>query len=217
MKYKLWILDLDGTAADTVESLAVTANQVLSEEGLKPQPVESYKCFAGSGQFELVKRALRAAGDTELEHYERAIARYVELFKTGCTYGVKPFDGMKEVLELAKKEGVKLAIFSNKRHENVINVVDAAFGTGFFDVVLGQKDSYEKKPSPEGVKIILEELGLEPGDCLYFGDSDVDMQTAHNAGCECVGVTWGFRTCQELDDNDATFIIDNPKEMEQFI
>lgn len=217
MRYKIWILDLDGTAADTVESIACTANRVLEEFNLTPQPVESYKSFAGDGQFVLIQRALKSAGDTELAYYERVMERYVEEFKSGCTYHVKPYDGLKEILETAKKEGIKLAILSNKRHNNVLTVVGAAYGDGFFDFVLGNTDDIKKKPAPDGIYYILDKYKIDSGDCLYIGDTDVDMQTGNNAGCITVGVTWGFRDRHELEENNADYIIDEPKGLLQFI
>lgn len=217
MRYKIWILDLDGTAADTLQSIARTANQVLEEEGLMPQPEEKYKVFAGDGQSVLLERALKAAGDGELSHYERALRRYAALFKTGCTYGVKPYAGLKEVLEKAKAAGILLAILSNKRHENTVSVVEAAYGPDFFHKVTGHQDAFEKKPSPQGVFLILESFGLTPKDCLYIGDTDVDMQTGKRAGAATAGVTWGFRSRRELEENGAGYIIDRPEELLEMI
>lgn len=217
MRYKIWILDLDGTTADTVESIAHTANMALESVGLPAQPVHYYNRFAGDGQFELLRRALVSAGDTELKHYDAVLAKYVRDFKTGCTYKVKPYEGLREVLEKAKNSGIKLAILSNKRHNNVLSVVDAAYGEGFFNIVQGQTDEIAKKPAPDGVFYILERLGMKPEECLYVGDTDVDMQTGNNAGCDTLGVTWGFRDRQELVDNNAKFIIDEPKELLEYI
>lgn len=217
VKYKIWIMDLDGTAADTLQSIAHTANRVLAEEGLVPQPVQKYKFFAGDGQFVLLERALKAAGDEKLEHYERAVSRYTELFKSGCTYGVKPYAGLKEVLERAKQAGVVLAVLSNKRHENAVSVVEAAYGRDFFHKVVGQQDSFDKKPSPQGIFLILEALGLTPQECLYIGDTDVDMQTGSNAGVDTAGVVWGFRSRRELEENGACYIIDKPEELLKLI
>ena len=213
MNKKIWILDLDGTAADTVGSIAHTANTVLEELGLPTHPVKNYNYYAGDGQFEIVKRALRAAGDEELRNYDVAMARYIELFKTGCTYGVKPVDGLKEALLSAKEAGIKLAILTNKRHVNAIEVVEYAYGKGFFDYILGNMDEFPKKPAPDGVYRILEHFAMNKEDCLYVGDTDVDMQTGNNAGVYTVGVTWGFRDRKELEDNNADIIIDRPEQL----
>lgn len=144
MRYKACIFDLDGTTTDSVGAIAHTANLVLEKYGLPAQPEEAYKHFAGDGQFELIKRALRAAGDTKLEYYDAVMADYIEEFRTGCTYNVVPYDGILPMLEELKHMGIKTATLSNKRHDNVIHVVETVFGDGLFDVVMGQSDDIPK-------------------------------------------------------------------------
>mgnify|MGYP002794593254 CR=1 FL=1 len=212
-KYKVCIFDLDGTITDSVGAIAHTANQTLELFGLAAQPVEAYKQFAGDGQYELIKRALTAAGDENLACYEKAMPKYIELFRDGCTYGVTAFDGIKELLGYLKEKGCKIAVLSNKHQVNTTKVVETVFGKNYFDVVMGQSDTCEKKPSPQGAWMIAEKFGLKPEECLYFGDTDTDMKTGKNAGMDTVGVTWGFRSRQELKDNGAKYIVDEPKEI----
>jgi len=213
MKYKLCIFDLDGTTADSVGAIAHTANQCLELYGLKANPVEDYKMFAGEGQYELIKRALKAAGDKELKLYEQVMPKYIELFKTGCIYNVKSYPGVIEMLKEMKQKEIKLAILSNKQNDNTVNVVEKIFGKGFFDVILGQKDTHNRKPSPEGAFILIKEFKVESEECLYVGDTATDMETGINAGMDTVGVTWGFRTREELIFAKAKYIVDEPKEI----
>jgi len=213
MKYKLCIFDLDGTTADSVGAIAHTANQCLELYGLKANPVEDYKMFAGEGQYELIKRALKAAGDNELKLYEQVMPKYIELFKTGCIYNVKSYPGVIEMLKEMKQKEIKLAILSNKQNDNTVNVVEKIFGKGFFDVILGQKDTHNRKPSPEGAFILMKEFKVESGECLYVGDTATDIETGINAGLDTVGVTWGFRTREELIFAKAKYIVDEPKEI----
>lgn len=213
MKYKVCIFDLDGTVADSVGAIAHTANQCIEACGLKRNPVEDYKIFAGEGQFELIKRALRAAGDIELEYFDKVMPQYIEMFKQGCTYGVKSFPGVSSMLDSIKQQGIRIAILSNKHHENTISVADAIYGKGFFDEVLGQKDTHKRKPSPEGLFILMEHFNVSPDECLYIGDTGTDMETGKSAGVDTVGVTWGFRTREELSKTGAKYIVDEPKEI----
>ena len=213
MKYKLCIFDLDGTTADSVGAIANTANQCLTLYGLKPNPVEDYKLFAGEGQYELIKRALKAAGDKELKLYEQVMPKYIELFKTGCIYNVESYPGVIEMLKVMKQKEIKIAILSNKQNDNTVSVVEKIFGKGFFDVILGQKDTHNRKPSPEGAYILMEEFKVKPEECLYVGDTATDMETGINAGIDTVGVTWGFRTRQELACAKAKYIVDEPEEI----
>lgn len=217
MKYRLCIFDLDGTTADSVGAIAYTANKCLELFGLKPNPVEDYKLFAGEGQFELIKRALKAAGDTDLSLYDQVMPKYIELFEIGCTYQVTSFPGVYDTLEKLKENGVLIAILSNKHHANTLKVVEEVYGANYFDYVLGQKETHQRKPSPEGVYIILKEFNIKPEECLYIGDTGTDMETGKNAGVDTVGVTWGFRTRDELISADAKYVIDEPKEILRLI
>lgn len=216
-RIKACIFDLDGTILDTLTSIAVTANQVLKELGLKPHPEENYKAYAGDGQIELIKRALKAAGDTGRNMFDVAMARYIELFKTGCTYEVRPYPGIRELLEELKKNNVKIAVFSNKEHDNVCSVLTELFGEGYFDFILGQRPDHERKPSSGGIDIILKSMDVEPDQCLYVGDTSTDMKTGNGASLFTIGVTWGFREEKELRDSGAHAIIHHPPELSEYI
>lgn len=217
MKYEMCIFDLDGTTTDSVGAIAHTANMVLELHGFAAHPVEAYKKFAGDGQFELIKRALTAAGDKNLEEYDAVMADYIKYFKTGCTYNVVPYDGIAELLNSLKSMGIKLATLSNKRHENVISVVETVFGGRIFDEVMGHTDLCPKKPAPDGVIKIIKKYDISPDKCLYIGDTGTDMLTGKNAGVDTVGVTWGFRDRQELVETGAVYIVDSPKEILEII
>lgn len=209
---KAVIFDLDGTLIDTVDSMAEAGNRMLEAVALQALPRDAYKYFAGDGADMLVKRALIAAGDTELRKFSAAKEVYNKLFETYCTYHVCPYDGIPETLQALKERGIKIAVLSNKPHAQTPKVVEAYFGT-IFDAVQGQSDTVRKKPSPDGALLIAEKLGVMPEECLYVGDTNVDMQTGNAAGMFTLGVLWGFRTEQELRENNAKVIISEPKEI----
>ena len=213
MMYKACIFDLDGTLADSVHSLAYCANKALESVGLKGHEVEKYKKFAGDGADELIRRCLRESGDTELLHYDEVRKIYAEIFKDNCMYKVKPYDGIEELLKELKKRSIKTAVLSNKPHERTKDVIKALFGDEVFDVVLGKKEDTERKPSPMGALIIAKKFDIEACEFIYIGDTNTDMQTGKNAGMFTVGVTWGFRDKEELEENGADKIIDMPKEI----
>lgn len=212
-KVQACIFDLDGTTLDTLESIGSTVNLVLKEFGLKTHEIEEYKQFAGDGQFELMKRSLKASGDEELKNYDAAMKRYIELFKDRCTYHVKLYDGIRELMDSLKEKGIRIAILSNKHHENVISILDGLFGQNYFDCALGQREDHKKKPSGEGIDIILNEIRVHPENCIYAGDTNTDMLTGKAYGLYTVGVTWGFRDKEELISADADFIVDRPEEI----
>lgn len=214
---KAFIFDLDGTIVDSVGAIASCANDCLVEQGLEPQPVEAYMKFAGDGQYELIKRALRASGDEELVYYEAVMARYIELFKDRCHIGCVAYEGIKEILDELKKYGIKLAVLSNKAHANSIKVVESVFGKGYFDYIQGQQDNINRKPAPDGAFIVMDKLQVKPEECVYVGDTSVDMKTGKAAGIFTVGVTWGFRDRKELEENQADAIVDKPDELLQYV
>ena len=196
--YKVCIFDLDGTLTDTVESLTYSVNATLSELGLSQITEEQCKAFVGSGARKLIERSLKAAGDPELLHVEKAMEVYGRVFKENCTYHVAPYEGIVEMLDVLKVLGVRLAVLSNKPHLQTKDVVATFFGADIFTCVQGQQEGIPRKPDPAAVFMIAKELNVATEECRYIGDSDVDMQTGINAGVRTIGVTWGFRTREEL-------------------
>ncbi len=211
--YKACIFDLDGTLTDTLESLTYSVNATLAELNLPEITSEQCKSFVGSGARFLIERALQASGDAELVHIEEAMSVYGRIFKTNCTYHVAPYEGIVDMLKALKEEGVKLAVLSNKPHLQTVDVVASFFEDGTFTHVQGQQEGIPRKPDPTAACMIAEKLGVNPDECVYIGDSDVDMQTGNAAGMETVGVTWGFRPKEMLIANGAKHTIDCPEEL----
>lgn len=211
--YKVCIFDLDGTLTDTVESLTYSVNATLSELGLSQITEEQCKAFVGSGARKLIERSLNAAGDPELLHVEKAMEVYGRVFKENCTYHVAPYEGIVEMLDTLKALGVHLAVLSNKPHLQTKDVVATFFGTKTFTCVQGQQEGIPRKPDPAAVFMIAKELNVATEECLYIGDSDVDMQTGNAAGVTTIGVTWGFRSREILKENGAVYIVDKAEEI----
>ena len=206
---KACIFDLDGTLTRTQESIARPINMTLKYYGLPEQPVEDYNYFAGDGIKNALERALKAAGDTEAAHLEEGLPMCRKWMNEDPLYHVEPYPHVIESLHALKEKGIKIAVFSNKPHESAVNVVETIFGKGLFDHVQGQTDRIPIKPDPAGVYEILKEFGVKKKECLYFGDTNTDMMTGHNAGLYTVGVTWGFRPRAELEEYKADCIIDS--------
>ena len=206
---KACIFDLDGTLTRTQESIARPINMTLKYYGLPEQPVEDYNYFAGDGIKNALERALKAAGDTDAAHLEEGLPMCRKWMNEDPLYHVEPYPHVIESLHALKDKGIKIAVFSNKPHESAVNVVETIFGKGLFDHVQGQTDRIPIKPDPAGVYEILKEYGVKKEECLYFGDTNTDMMTGHNAGLYTVGVTWGFRPRAELEEYKADCIIDS--------
>ena len=210
---KAVIFDLDGTLADTIASITYCGNLALSRFGLPSFGEEDYKHFVGDGAAMLIRRALLAAGDERLEHFDEVYETYLEIFAKDCMYQVKPYEGICALLEELKRLSVRIAVLSNKPDRDSLRVVEALFGKGYFDFVQGQREDIPRKPDPAGVYRIMEAFVLPAGDFLYVGDSGVDMKTGRAAGIFTVGVLGGFRDREELVENGADAVISKPLEL----
>ena len=211
---KACIFDLDGTLANTLESMAYVANEILEKLNLQPQPVENFKYYSGEGADMLIRRCLKDAGDPELTHYEECRSIYRKKFDADPLYKVVPYDGIKETLTELKKRGMKLAVCSNKPHVAAVKVIAQMF-PGYFDVVIGQSDAIRRKPAPDEPLKAASEFGVKPSECMYVGDTRTDMETGKAAGMHTVGVLWGFRDREELISNGADEIVEKPQDLLQ--
>ena len=206
---KACIFDLDGTLTDTLESLAFSVKETLKEMGLPQITTDECRSFVGNGARYLMERSLEAAGDRELSRIEEGMEVYGRIFDENCTYLVTPYEGITGTLMQMKDKGIKLAVLSNKPHRQTKKVVERIFGEDVFDCVQGQKEGIARKPDPAGIYRLEE--------CLYVGDSEVDVETGRNAGVRMVGVSWGFRSREVLRAAGAGTIIDSPEELMQFV
>ncbi len=207
---KAVIFDLDGTLADTLNSIKYCADYAIGTCGFQPIPLEKYKVFIGDGAEMLIRRALQYSGDIDCAYIDKAFTQYKCFFKDNCMYQVRPYDGMKECLETLKNSGVKLAVFSNKPHARTIEVVETLFGKDCFHEILGQGELVPRKPSPDGMYLLAEKLGVKSEDIAYVGDTSTDMITGKSAGVFTIGVLWGFRERTELEHFGADVIVEHP-------
>lgn len=219
---KAVIFDLDGTLSDSIYSLKYSGNAALAELGYAPFEEEDYKYFVGDGAANLVKRALRASGDSELTHFDEAYRRYREIFSEHCMDGVKPYEGICELLQKLREKKIFLAVLSNKPHKQTIEVVGSLFGGYAFDVILGQTDDFPVKPDPEGVFRVLRNLGKQgeeilPENLIYLGDTGTDIRTGRSAGAFTVGALWGFRKQEELEEAGADALIAHPLDLLRYV
>lgn len=211
--FKACIFDLDGTIADSLVSIANSANKAMDKFGFKPNPIQNYNKYAGDGAEEMIKRSLIDAGDKNLSYFEKVFNEYKIIFEKECMYEVKPYDGIVSVLNKLKERGIKLAVLSNKPHDRTIDVVKGLFGENLFDTIEGMSGKFKRKPDAQGALYIADLFKIKPEKCAYFGDTNTDMITGKSAGMFTVGVLWGFRDRSELEENNADIIISNPSEI----
>ncbi|EEG29999.1 putative phosphoglycolate phosphatase, bacterial [[Clostridium] methylpentosum DSM 5476] len=205
---KLCIFDLDGTLIDSVEDLADSTNYALARRGLPTHPVKSYYTFVGNGIPKLIERA---SGIPQGEPgYQEIYDGFMEYYDAHSTDKTVVYDGMPEVVQQINRRGILCAVLSNKADVFVKQLMETLFPAASFVRVQGKNDAYPAKPHPASLNALIKELGMEKSECIYVGDSNVDVFTAHNAGIPCIGVEWGFRGREELVAAGAEFLAQKP-------
>lgn len=212
MKYEAVIFDLDGTLIDSLEDLADSMNSVLVQLEYPVHPVEKYKYFVGDGMRQLARRVL-PPGETN----ETIVNKTVELMSIeyGKRWDAKTgiYPGLEETLDGLIAAGMRLAVLSNKPDPFTKRIVSRLLSRWRFDAVVGARPDIPVKPDPQSALEIAGSWGIVPQRILYVGDTGTDMCTAASAGMHAVGVTWGFRTEQELREHGAKTIIHHPTEL----
>lgn len=207
---KLCIFDLDGTLINSLPAIAHFANTALAKNGFPIHDEEKYKVFVGDGAAKLVHRML-GENDND-ENYAIVKTDYDSLYEADVLYKTMPYDGITELLKKIKAYGVKIAVLSNKPHNVTKSVVEKLFGE-LFDICLGQRDGVAKKPSPDAVFEICEIMNIKPAECIFVGDTNVDVRTGKNADIPVIGVLWGFRDSEELTAAGADYIVSDVNEI----
>ena len=209
MKYKGVIFDLDGTMLDTLEDLSDSVNRVLAARGFPTHTVDEYRYFIGDGTAMLITRALPEEERSE-ETIRFCLDAYYEDYGQNWNVKTRPYGGIPEMLDALTERGLKVAVLSNKQHELTKRCVAHFLPNWTFDVVLGQRDEVNRKPDPAGALEVAKRLNIPPWGFLYVGDSAIDMKTAIAAGMFPVGVCWGFRPVEELQEGGAQALIERP-------
>lgn len=210
MKYQLAIFDLDGTLLDTLEDLADSTNHVMHSFGYPERTLTEVRSFVGNGIRKLLERS--APNGTSAEEIDRMFAQFKEYYGAHCADKTKPYDGVMELLNALKKQGVKLAVVSNKADYAVKALCEQYF-CGVFDEAVGERAGIARKPAPDTVNEVLRTLQIDKTGAVYIGDSEVDVQTAKNAELDCLAVDWGFRDKAVLEKAGAEIIVSTPNDI----
>ena len=204
--------DLDGTLVNSLEDLADASNHTLKDLGFPVHDVNEYRYFVGSGVSKLFERALPEGHKDEATVAE-ARKIFEEYYSHCYCNRTIPYELVAELLDELKDAHYRLAVVTNKPDAFAKNILKTLFPCIEFDFVKGASDELPKKPDPFLLKQCMEELHMKPEDCIYCGDSDVDVAFAHNAGIPAAGAAWGFRGMDELEAAGADYIINYPNEL----
>ncbi|MEZ0181101.1 HAD family hydrolase [Flavobacterium oncorhynchi] len=211
MKFKGIIFDLDGTLVDSLHDISDAMNTVLESLNYPTHTYDTYQYFIGSGLRNLVSKALPSTNNSD-EQIEICFESMINEYREICTLKTKPYEGIVELLENLTSQNIKMAVFSNKADELTKKIASEIF-PNYFDTAVGLSIEELKKPNPFEAVEISKNWNLKPEEILFVGDSDIDMQTAVNAKMFPVGVSWGYRTEDELKTSGAKLVINNASEL----
>ncbi len=214
---KTCIFDLDGTLTDTISAIAHFGNLALSECGFSGFETDRYKLFVGDGRTKLIERMLLAQDALTDESFKAVCTVYDRYYEADPLYDTRAYEGIEELIKKLKAMGVQMAVCSNKPDNVVHDVIKKVFGEGYFDVISGVADGKPTKPDKRYTEAVLKRLGKNSDECIFIGDTNVDILTGKNAGITTVGVLWGFRDRAELEAAGADYIISKPEEILSYI
>ncbi|MFV0393487.1 MAG: HAD family hydrolase [Coprobacillaceae bacterium] len=207
------IFDLDGTLVNSLEDLADTTNVLLEKYNYQTHSLDTYKNFVGNGIDMLLQRAF---GNNDVVFLKNIRKEFDAVYQKQYLQKTKPYLGIMTLLERLQQKGIKMAVVTNKEHTMAVSMVETLFPDKFL-YTYGNSESYPHKPDPTLVNQVINQIGSKKEECVFIGDSDVDMKTGRNAQMKTIGVSWGFRQVEELIKNGADRIVNEPIEIEDII
>ena len=211
---KALIFDMDGTILDTLEDLKDSMNHVLKQYGFPERTTDEIRMFVGNGIRKLVERAAPCQTDSGL--IEEMYCAMLSYYREHCQVKTKPYEGIPELLKELKVLGIRTAVVSNKA-DAAVQTLSKQYFDGLFDVSSGAKDGMKLKPDREMCDSVLSLLKVNAKDAFYVGDSEVDIETAKNAGMDCISVSWGFRSREALSSSGARLVADKPGDVLKYV
>lgn len=207
---KAIIFDLDGTLLDTLEDLYLSVNAALKSFGMPEKTREDVRRSVGNGVKNLMLRSVPGGEENPL--FEDCFRAFKEHYALHLNDHTGPYEGIRSLLEMLAERECPMAIVSNKLDRAVKELNHQVFGA-LIPVAIGESEGIRRKPEPDTVYAAIRELGVRKEDCIYVGDSEVDVATAKNSGLPCVLVFWGFRDRQVLESLGAEQIVDSAQEL----
>jgi len=213
---KLVIFDLDGTLVDSIYDLADCVNSALRAYNLPENTLAEYYSFVGNGIENLIRTSMKSQGNND-ELYRKVRTFFDEEYRLHCNDKTCAYKGVAQMLSALQAKGIKTAVLTNKAHNFVEGILDKCFPEHSFSLAWGQQEGIDRKPSPQGLLKMISELGCDISECVYVGDSEVDVRTAENAGVELICVLWGFRSKEQLICAGAECMVETAEELLQKI
>ncbi len=201
---KLVIFDLDGTIIDSLQDLADSVNFALKKSSLEQKTLDQIRSFIGNGVNKLIERSIYPKKDKEL--FLKVRADFKNYYEENCVTNSKAFDGISDLFKALNESKIAVAVLTNKTEVFAKKIIYDVFDDCEIYKVVGQSEIIPPKPDTKGLALLLEDMGVSASECLYVGDSEVDVITAHAMNIECIGVSWGYRSVDELKSANADYI-----------
>lgn len=214
--YQAVIFDLDGTLLNTIDDLANAGNFVCQQNHWPPHSIEEYKLFVGNGIPKLVERFSPADQRTP-ERLAKTLEQFREYYALHKEDSTAPYEGIISLLAELSQKGIILGVLTNKEDIFAKQIIARYFDASVFQLVQGALPHIPPKPDPTALLTMTHHTAFERKNILFVGDSNVDILTAKNAGIDCCGVLWGFRSKEELQQAGATYLIQTPQELTSLI
>ena len=209
--YNTFIFDLDGTLLNTLDDLVASVNYALHTHGMPERTLDEVRSFVGNGVRLLMERAIPEGSANP--RFEETFATFRAYYMEHSLDTTRPYDGIPEMIHALKQRGCRLAVVSNKFYAATQELIRHFFPEIAVAIGEHEAEGIRKKPAPDTVFEALRQLGVGKEKAVYVGDSDVDLQTAHNSGLPCISVLWGFRNRDFLLAHGATTFISRPEEL----
>lgn len=210
MKYKAVLYDMDGTVLDTLADLTDAVNVSLRRFGLPEQPAMHVRDVLGNGARRLIMGCLPEGTDEKT--VDAVLEFYKPYYDAHCREKTAPYPGITELMQRLRDAGVKQAVVSNKPDGAVKELAELFFG-GLIESAVGESETVRLKPCPDAVLAAAKLMGVSKDECVYVGDSEVDIETARRAGMDCISVAWGFRDEDMLRAEGAACIVHSAEEL----
>lgn len=205
---RIAIFDLDGTLLDTLYDIGDSLNIMLEHFGYPTRTYEEVQGMVGNGVKKLVHRAIPMGEDNPIA--DECVEYFKSIYSADLTKKTCPYRGISEALRILRAHGIEVAVVTNKVHNAAVDLCEKFFGDTV-SMVLGDRDGMRKKPYPDGVFYVMEQLGCNRA--VYVGDADTDIDVAKNAGILSVSVLWGFRDRDFLIAHGAEIVVRDTNEL----
>lgn len=213
-KYELAVFDMDGTILYTLDDICNGVNEALVRHGLPRRDIDSIRRNIGHGIRHEIESSVPEGTDESV--IDAVFHDFHAWYEVHCNDNTRPYEGIVELLQSLKEEGIRCAVVSNKADYAVKALSDIHF-RGLMEASVGEMEGIARKPAPDEVDEVLRLTGVDRKKAVYIGDSEVDIETARNAGMDCIAVSWGYRDRWMLEASGAKVIVDNVEQLKHLL